>query len=160
MVHQPNFENLRRTLLRQGPPGPVPFFELFADPGMVETVLGEKFPVNLHSYIEEPGRISSSDDVPGMLKSIEMYVRFCRETGYDYVFMLTGFSLPREPATAWARETRPRIASRGRTTWPCSTRGIAGTARTSEQRREVPAFSGQLSSWVCLQKRFVEAHQK
>jgi uroporphyrinogen decarboxylase len=29
------------------------------------------------------------------MKSIEMYVRFCRETGYDYVFMVTGFSLPR-----------------------------------------------------------------
>ena len=29
MQHQPNFENLRRTILRQGPPGPVPFFELF-----------------------------------------------------------------------------------------------------------------------------------
>ncbi|GAG17249.1 unnamed protein product, partial [marine sediment metagenome] len=28
---QPNFDNLRRTLLRQGPPGPVPFIELFAD---------------------------------------------------------------------------------------------------------------------------------
>jgi hypothetical protein len=33
---QPDFENLRRTILRQGPPGPVPFFELFADPGMLE----------------------------------------------------------------------------------------------------------------------------
>ncbi|GAG12577.1 unnamed protein product, partial [marine sediment metagenome] len=39
---QPDFENLRRAILRQGPPGPVPFFELFADPGMVEVVLEEK----------------------------------------------------------------------------------------------------------------------
>jgi len=29
------------------------------------------------------------------MKSIEMYVRFCREAGYDYVFMVTGFSLQR-----------------------------------------------------------------
>ena len=28
---QPNFDNLRRTILRQGPPGPVPFIELFAE---------------------------------------------------------------------------------------------------------------------------------
>jgi uroporphyrinogen decarboxylase len=95
MTHQPDFENLRRTILREGPPGPVPFFELFADPGMVEAVLGESFPVNLHRYIEEPDLISSSDDIPGLLKSMEMYVRFCRGAGYDYVFMLTGFSLPR-----------------------------------------------------------------
>jgi uroporphyrinogen decarboxylase len=95
MQHQPDFENLRRTLLRQGPPGPVPFFELFADPGMVEAVLEEKFPVNLHRYIEQPLSNLPEDELPGLLKSIEMYVRFCRDAGYDYVFMVTGFSLER-----------------------------------------------------------------
>jgi uroporphyrinogen decarboxylase len=95
MQHQPDFENLRRTLLREGPPGPVPFFELFADPGMVEAVLDEKFPVNLHRYLDAPPTDLPEDEVPGLLKSMEMYVRFCREVGYDYVFMLTGFSLPR-----------------------------------------------------------------
>jgi uroporphyrinogen decarboxylase len=100
MQHQPDFENLRRTLLREGPPGPVPFFELFADPGMVEAVLGEKFPVNLHEYIEQPLHDLPEDALPGLLKSMEMYVRFCREVGYDYVFMLTGFSLPRAMMTA------------------------------------------------------------
>ena len=93
--HQPNFENLRRTILRQGPPGPVPFFDLFADPGMVEAVLEEKFPVNLHRYIEEPVLEISEDELPGVIKSLDMYVRFCCEMGYDYVFMVTGFSLPR-----------------------------------------------------------------
>ena len=43
MESQPNFENFRRTILREGPPGPVPLFELFADPGMVEAVLEEPF---------------------------------------------------------------------------------------------------------------------
>lgn len=100
MQHQPDFENLRRTLLREGPPGPVPFFELFADPGMVEAVLGEEFPINLHHYLDAPPVELPEDEVPGLLKSMEMYVRFCREVGYDYVFMLTGFSLPRSFATA------------------------------------------------------------
>jgi uroporphyrinogen decarboxylase len=99
MQHQPDFENLRRTLLRQGPPGPVPFFELFADPGMVEAVLEEAFPVNLHQYLEEPLTNISEDEIPALLKSMEMYVRFCRELGYDYVFTLTGFSLPRSFAS-------------------------------------------------------------
>ena len=92
---QPDFENLRRTILRQGPPGPVPFFELFADPGMVEAVLEEKFPVNLHRYIEEPVLELAGDELPGLMKSLDMYVRFCYETGYDYVFMVTGLSLQR-----------------------------------------------------------------
>jgi uroporphyrinogen decarboxylase len=101
MQRQPNFENLRRTILRQGPPGPVPFFELFADPGMVEAVLEEKFPINLHRYIEEPLLEIADEDVPALVQSLDMYVRFCREVGYDYVFMVTGFSLSRtlKPAT-------------------------------------------------------------
>jgi uroporphyrinogen decarboxylase len=92
---QPDFENLRRTILRQGPPGPVPFFELFADPGMVEAVLEEKFPVDLHRYIEEPTLDLPPDELPGLMKSLDMYVRFCYEVGYDYVFMVTGLSFPR-----------------------------------------------------------------
>jgi len=95
MQRQPNFENFRRTILRQGPPGPVPFFELFADPGMVEAVLEEKFPVNLHRYIEEPVLEISEDELKGLVKSLDMYVRFCREVGYDYVFMVTALSLQR-----------------------------------------------------------------
>jgi len=94
MQHRPDFENLRRTLLREGPPGPVPFFELVADPGKVEAVLGESFPVNLHRLIEEPTINLPEDQLPGLLKSMQMYVRFCEEVGYDYVFMATGFSLP------------------------------------------------------------------
>jgi len=96
MQRTPDFENLRRTILRRGPAGPVPFFELFADPGMVETVLGEKFPVNLHHYIEEPMLALSEDEMPGLMQSLDLYVRFCREVGYDYVFMVTGFSLQRK----------------------------------------------------------------
>jgi uroporphyrinogen decarboxylase len=95
MQRQPNFENFRRTILRQGPPGPVPFFELFADPGMVEAVLEEKFPVNLHRYIEEPVLEISEDELKGLVKSLDMYVRFCWEVGYDYVFMVTGLNLQR-----------------------------------------------------------------
>jgi len=90
--HQPNFENLRRTILRQGPPGPVPFIELFADPGMVEAVLGEKFDVDLHRYIEEPLVNVSAEDLRGLLKAVEMYLRFSYEMGYDYVPMVTGLS--------------------------------------------------------------------
>jgi len=94
MSHKPNFDNLRRTILRQGPPGPVPFFELAADPGMVEAVLGQEFPVDVHKF-EDPRPEFSSDELPDVLKSLDMYVRFCRELGYDYVFMVTGFNLMR-----------------------------------------------------------------
>jgi uroporphyrinogen decarboxylase len=109
---QPNFENLRRTILRQDPPGPVPFFELSADFGIVETVLGEKFPVDVRRYVEEPEAVFdlSGDELREALKAVDMYLRFCCETGYDYMPMFTGLSFQRNqfaladtaPISNWA----------------------------------------------------------
>ncbi len=85
MQPRPNFENLRRTILRQGPPGPVPFIELLADLGVVEAVLGEKFPIDLRRYFDEAFATVSADDLPQLAKAADMYVRFWYEMGYDYV---------------------------------------------------------------------------
>jgi uroporphyrinogen decarboxylase len=87
---QPDFENFRRTILRQGPPGPVPFAEFMADPGMVGAVLGEEIPADLRSYLEESLVNVSAEGLRGLLKAVAMYVRFCYEMGYDYVFMISG----------------------------------------------------------------------
>jgi uroporphyrinogen decarboxylase len=85
MERQPNFENLRRTILRRGPPGPVPFIELLADLGMVEAVLGEKFPVDLRRYLDEAFASVSADELQELPKAADMFVRFWYEMGYDYV---------------------------------------------------------------------------
>ena len=83
---QPNFENLRRTILRQGPPGPVPFVEFLADPGIMEAVLGEKFPIDLDSYwIDGPMVEFPAEEMQDLMKAGDMYVRFYYEMGYDYV---------------------------------------------------------------------------
>jgi uroporphyrinogen decarboxylase len=82
---QANFENLRRTILRQGPPGPVPFFEGLADLGVIEAVLGEKFPVDLRRYLDEAFASVSADELEGLTKAADMFVRFWYEMGYDYV---------------------------------------------------------------------------
>ena len=79
MRRGPDFDNLRRTLLREGPPGPVPLIELFADPGMVQAVLSE--PLSWESVIQGSG--------------LDTLVRFCLEAGYDYVWSWTGLNFPR-----------------------------------------------------------------
>jgi uroporphyrinogen decarboxylase len=92
---RPDFENLRRTLLRQGPPGPVPFIELYADPGMIEAVLGEKF--TWDAVVRASGRGSSaapSRQLRGR-EVLDVILRFCYETGYDYVYSWTGLNFPR-----------------------------------------------------------------
>jgi len=93
----PNFDNLRRTLRREGPPGPVPLIELFADPATMENILGEKFPIDLRELVR-PGR-SSENKLANLLmakKVMDMIVQFCYETGYDYVFTFAGANFPRE----------------------------------------------------------------
>jgi uroporphyrinogen decarboxylase len=95
MQRQPNFENLRRTILRQGPPGPVPFFEILVDLGMIEAVLGEKFPVDLRRYLDEAFVDVSADELQELAKAADMYVRFWYEMGYDHVPVPTDLTFPR-----------------------------------------------------------------
>jgi len=95
MSAQPNFDNLRRTVVRQGPPGPVPFLELGADPGTMETVLGEKIPVDLSCYIDSPIVELPPDEMRKLLKTADIWVRFYHEMGYDYIPSPTGLSFRR-----------------------------------------------------------------
>lgn len=88
---QPNFDNLRRTLLREGPPGPVPFIELFADPATMESVLGEKFPYNIPPGEDEAAGSGRRPPLRGR-HVLDMVLRFCYETGYDYVYAWTGLN--------------------------------------------------------------------
>ena len=92
---QPDFDNLRRTLLRQGPPGPVPFIELFADPGMVEAVLGEKFTWDAVVLAgEQEAGTSPARSLRGRTV-LDLILRFCYETGFDYVYSWTSLTFPR-----------------------------------------------------------------
>jgi uroporphyrinogen decarboxylase len=63
----------------------VPFFEVLADLGVIEAVLGEKFPIDLRRYLDEAFVDVSADDLPELAKAADMFVRFWYEMGYDYV---------------------------------------------------------------------------
>ena len=69
----PDFERLRKVLLRQGEPDRVPFVELFADREIMEALVGEPIPM-----LEALDR----DMQEVVLRRI---IRFWHETGYDYV---------------------------------------------------------------------------
>ena len=96
MKHQPNFENLRRTLLREGPPGPVPFFEIGAEPGVMGAVLGEKFPLDLHMFGPSGPLPPGEEGKRAVVRTLDMFVDFSLEMGYDYVFMFIPFDLPHD----------------------------------------------------------------
>lgn len=89
-LHRPDFDNLRRTLLRQGPPGPVPFIELFADPGLIQTALGDRV-----SWEVIAADWVSQETASGARTGLDAILRFCCEHGYDYVWGFTGLHFPR-----------------------------------------------------------------
>lgn len=69
MRPSPNFDNLKKVLLRQGEPERLPFIELLCDFEMMEAFLGEK-------YVPGAGPRSSY---------IDFIIRFWYEAGYDYL---------------------------------------------------------------------------
>jgi len=95
MKHQSNFENLRRTMLREGPPGPVPFFEIGAEPGVMGAVLGEKSPLDLQLFRPPSPLPPGEEDTRAAVRTLDLFVKFSVEMGYDYVFMFVPFKLPR-----------------------------------------------------------------
>ncbi|MBC7260735.1 MAG: uroporphyrinogen-III decarboxylase-like protein [Chloroflexi bacterium] len=84
--HTPDFGHLRRTLLRQGPPGRVPFIELFADVPIMEAVVGEKFPEGF--------------DRESRARACDLTIQFYRQLGYDYVCAILIIPLNRALVTA------------------------------------------------------------
>lgn len=79
--HTPDFGYLRRTLLRQGPPGPVPLIEFLADVEFMEEIVGEKFPIHRLSEI-------NTCDREACQRACDLIIQFQRQMGYDYVAVL------------------------------------------------------------------------
>lgn len=95
----PDFDNLRRTLRRQGPPGPVPLLEAYADPAAIEAMLGEPIRLNGHN----PDGLTPSlgvDDFANTRRLIDMVVRFRYCMGYDFAVMYPGIDFRRSVVAA------------------------------------------------------------
>ena len=119
---RPSFDNLRRTLLRRGPPGPVPFIELYADPGMIEAVLGEKFTWDALMLAEQAPGTSPKRGLRGR-SVLDLILRFCYETGYDYVYSWTGLNFPRSNFGVAADTAAIENWPGGRRVWQDETTG-------------------------------------
>jgi uroporphyrinogen decarboxylase len=81
---QPDFSRLRRTLLRQGEPDRLPLIELFADREIMEAVIGEPIPY------------AGRDQRDLWQTSLDRIIQFWYRTGYDYVTVQAGVSMPRK----------------------------------------------------------------
>jgi uroporphyrinogen decarboxylase len=78
---EPDFRRLRSTLLRAGPPGPVPAMEFLADVQIMEEIVGQKFPIRRLSDL-------SVCDREACERTCDLIVCFHRQLGFDYVCVL------------------------------------------------------------------------
>jgi len=114
---KPDFEQFRDTLMSRKP-GPVPFGDLFADPGIMSTVLGEK--------VKRPDRVREGDQgldaevLTEGVRFLEQCVRFSEIVGWDFVssHSLLGFpgfrlQLPDKSSVRSGGERRAYIDSEG-----------------------------------------------
>lgn len=107
----PDFERLRRVLLRQGEPDRVPFVELFADREIMEAVIGEPFPKPQPDDRELQGIV------------LRRGIRFWHETGYDYITVVCPLVMSGE----WAKADDTAILPHDQRGWKDGSTGIIGS---------------------------------
>jgi uroporphyrinogen decarboxylase len=80
----PDFERLRKVLLRQGEPDRLPFIELFADPEIMGAIIGE--PLSLLELYDPEARERVQRQA----------IRFWYEAGYDYMTAFCFLAMPQK----------------------------------------------------------------
>lgn len=136
---EPNFEHLRKTLMRETTTGPVPIIEVAIDPEIMSIATGIEFHADRFRELVEVSNIS-----PEMLKLgikyMDFSLGFYKDIGYDYAsaitivpFLRPGAHLrkgnPQQPGKvrAWREEHESLITSRSEFeafSWP-TTRQIS-----------------------------------
>ena len=129
----PNFSRLRKSLLRQGEPDRVPFYELFAD----WEIMAEVFD-NMELVDPKYRR---------QVEAIEdRTIRFYYMLGYDYVPAGAGVSLPRDNVLTTSDTAE---LSRGERTWADEHHGEIET-REDFEKYPWPSTSGVLENVTWL----------
>ncbi|MGQ9628905.1 MAG: uroporphyrinogen decarboxylase family protein [bacterium] len=114
----PDFSRFRKALLREGEPDRVPFYELFADPEIMEAVLGE------------PITRLNLDDGNERKKYLRAVVRFYHSLGYDYLPLAPKVFPPRDNVLE-SRDTAD--LPREKRTWVDEHRGMIETRKDFER---------------------------
>jgi uroporphyrinogen decarboxylase len=114
---RPDFEQLRKVLLRQGEPDRLPFIELFADREIMEAVIGGPIPT-YEAFERERQEIALSRQI-----------RFFYETGYDHVGIGARVPIPRKRIAAQDTAALPRNERE----WQDESQGVIETWQDFEQ---------------------------
>jgi uroporphyrinogen decarboxylase len=112
---EPRFDRLLAVLRREGEPDRIPFLELFADPEIIETVLGKPVP-----------RMAAPEPVPLGKEALACYcdrlIEFSLVLGYDYVVSLVASGASYDYGFLGAQDTA--AISRGQRSWAREAQGL------------------------------------
>ena len=114
----PDFERLRKVLLREGDPDRIPFIELYIDKEIMEAILGEKVPELL------PGELADGEH-EAQERYLDMLLQFQYQMGYDYVpgtYAPGIFGFGVSAGMLLAEDTA--ALSRGERSWVNESRGV------------------------------------
>lgn len=103
----PDFERLRKAIMREGQPDRIPFFEIQIDTELMEAILGEPVP---SAFDTDPEQTRTK-----LLKDIKLMRRLC----YDYVLV---WNMPILPGNFMFADDTARL-SRGARPWQSETEG-------------------------------------
>lgn len=103
----PDFERLKKAIMREGEPDRIPFFEIQIDPETIGAILGEPVP---SPFDTDPEQIQTK-----LLQDIALMHRL----GYDYVIV---WSVPIFPGNFMLADDTAQL-SRGSRTWQAETEG-------------------------------------
>jgi len=115
----PNFERLRKVLLREGIPDRVPFIELYVDDAFVEAVLGEKMPSSRALRESREARE----------RRLDLQIRFRYEMGYDHAMEFFACEMP---FGRLAAKDTAQLSSNGKRLWVNENRGIINSCQDFE----------------------------
>ena len=94
---QPDFDYLRRVLMRETTGGPVPIIELLADVEIMSETTGVDFPAGgLQEFLEMDSE-PTEESIQLGLRLIDLSVKFSEAVGYDYATMTPLIPIRRTP---------------------------------------------------------------
>jgi len=119
-IPNPDFSRLRKALLRLGEPDCVPFYELFADPEIMDTV-------TKNTELVDPKYRSQVEAIHSRT------VKFFYMLGYDYATLLVEPNLINNPQTSFQSTTDTAELSRGNRKWINESQGPISSRETYEK---------------------------
>ncbi len=87
---RPDFDSLRKVIMKESGEGPVPIIEMFADPEIMSAVTGIDFPAAraVEIFSAAGDALDDQETMEMGIRLMDLTIEFSKTVGYDYVTMI------------------------------------------------------------------------